>query len=60
METLIALMVDHAVAVVFVTTFAARVGLPLPAAPVLVVAGGIAAIAEPVLLLALVAAARPA
>lgn len=57
METLIALMVDHAVAVVFVTTFAARVGLPVPAAAVLVVAGGIAAIAEPVLLLALVAAA---
>jgi membrane protein DedA with SNARE-associated domain/rhodanese-related sulfurtransferase len=57
METLIALMVDHALAVVFVTTFAARVGLPVPAAPVLVVAGGIAAVAEPVLLLALVAAA---
>ena len=57
METLIALMVDHAVAVVFVTTFAARVGLPVPAAPVLVVAGGIAAIAEPVLLFAMVGAA---
>jgi len=54
-EALIALMVDHAVAVVFAVTFAARVGLPVPAAPVLVVAGGIAAIAEPVLLFAMVA-----
>ena len=54
MEALIALMVDHAVAVVFVVTLAARVGLPVPAAPVLVVAGGIAAIAEPVLLFAMV------
>jgi len=53
-EALIALMVDHAVAVVFVVTLAARVGLPVPAAPVLVVAGGIAAIAEPVLLFAMV------
>ena len=57
MEALIALMVDHAVAVVFAVTFAARVGLPVPAAPVLVVAGGIAAIAEPVLLFAMVGAA---
>ena len=57
MEALIALMVDHAVAVVFVVTFAARVGLPVPAAPVLVVAGGIAAIAEPLLLFAMVGAA---
>jgi membrane protein DedA with SNARE-associated domain/rhodanese-related sulfurtransferase len=56
-EALIALMVDHAVAVVFVATFAARVGLPVPAAPVLVVAGGIAAIAEPLLLFAMVGAA---
>jgi membrane protein DedA with SNARE-associated domain/rhodanese-related sulfurtransferase len=56
-EALIALMVDHATAVVFAVTFAARVGLPVPAAPVLVVAGGIAAIAEPVLLFALVGAA---
>lgn len=56
METLIVLMVDHVLAVVFLATFAARVGLPVPAAPVLVVAGGIAAIAEPVLLLAMVGA----
>jgi membrane protein DedA with SNARE-associated domain/rhodanese-related sulfurtransferase len=56
-EALIALMVDHAVAVVFVATFAASVGLPVPAAPVLVVAGGIAAIAEPLLLFAMVGAA---
>jgi membrane protein DedA with SNARE-associated domain/rhodanese-related sulfurtransferase len=57
MEALIALMVDHVLAVVFFITFAARVGLPVPAAPVLVVAGGIAAIAEPVLLAGMVALA---
>ena len=57
MEALMALMVDHAIAVVFLVTFAARVGLPVPAAPVLVVAGGLAAIAEPQLLVAMVAAA---
>ncbi|OUL99974.1 VTT domain-containing protein [Variovorax sp. JS1663] len=56
MEALIALMVDHVLAVVFIATFAARVGLPVPAAPVLVVAGGIAAIAEPVLIVAMVGA----
>lgn len=57
MEALMALMVDHAIAVVFLVSFAARVGLPVPAAPVLVVAGGLAAIAEPVLLFGMVAAA---
>jgi membrane protein DedA with SNARE-associated domain/rhodanese-related sulfurtransferase len=51
-----ALMVNHAIAVVFVTTFVARVGLPVPAAPVLVVAGGLAAVAEPALLAAMVLA----
>ncbi len=57
MQTLMALMVDHAVAVVFVLTFAARVGLPVPAAPVLVVAGALAAVAHPSVLAAMVAAA---
>ncbi len=57
MQELIALMVDHAIAVVFVTSFAARIGLPVPAAPVLVVAGGLAAVAEPTLLAAMVVAA---
>jgi membrane protein DedA with SNARE-associated domain/rhodanese-related sulfurtransferase len=43
--------------VVFVVSFAARLGLPVPAAPVLVVAGGLAAVAEPGLLAAMVLAA---
>ncbi|RZL90606.1 MAG: sulfurtransferase [Variovorax sp.] len=54
MQTLMALMVDHAVAVVFLVTFAARIGLPVPASAVLVVAGGLAAVAEPALLAAMV------
>ncbi len=57
MQTLMALMVDHAVAVVFVLTLAARVGLPVPAAPVLVVAGALAAVAHPSVLAAMVVAA---
>lgn len=57
MQALMTLMVDHALAVVFLITFAARVGLPVPAAPVLVVAGGLAAVAQPVLLLTMVLAA---
>ncbi|MDB5732670.1 MAG: rhodanese protein [Variovorax sp.] len=57
MQALMALMVDHAVAVVFIVTFAARLGLPLPAAPVLVVAGTLSAVAPPMLLVALVLAA---
>lgn len=51
------LMVDHAIAVVFLVTFAARVGLPVPAAPVIVVAGALAAVAQPSLLFAMVIAA---
>ncbi|MBO9512869.1 MAG: VTT domain-containing protein [Variovorax sp.] len=56
MEQLILLMVEHAIAVVFVATFCARVGLPVPASPLLVVAGGLVAIAQPAMLVALVAA----
>lgn len=37
---------DQALWIVFVTTLAARIGLPLPAAPLLVVAGGLAATKE--------------
>jgi membrane protein DedA with SNARE-associated domain/rhodanese-related sulfurtransferase len=51
------LMVDHAIAVVFLVTFAARVGLPVPAAPVIVVAGALAAVAQPSLLFTMVFAA---
>lgn len=51
------LMVTHAISVVFLVTLAARIGLPVPASPVLVVAGGLAAIAEPSLLVSMVAAA---
>jgi len=57
MQQLMALMVNHAAAVVFLVTFAARVGLPVPAAPILVVAGGLAAVAEPALLVVMVLAA---
>ncbi len=56
MDQLTALMVEHAVAVVFIATFVSRVGLPLPAAPLLVVAGALAAAAQPTVLLALVVA----
>lgn len=56
MEQLSLLLLEHAVAVVFVVTFCARVGLPVPASPLLVVAGALAAIAQPVLLVAMVAA----
>ncbi|MDM0001698.1 VTT domain-containing protein [Variovorax sp. J22P240] len=57
MQELMLLMVGHAIPVVFLVTFAARVGLPVPASPVLVVAGALAAVAEPALLIYMVAAA---
>jgi membrane protein DedA with SNARE-associated domain/rhodanese-related sulfurtransferase len=43
MSDLIALLVQHGVLIVFVATLAARVGAPVPASPLLVVAGGLAA-----------------
>lgn len=42
MQTLIALLVEHGLALVFVATLAARLGAPVPAAPLLVAAGGLA------------------
>ena len=42
MSQLIGLVSEHGLWVVFLTTLAARVGLPLPAAPLLIVAGGMA------------------
>jgi membrane protein DedA with SNARE-associated domain/rhodanese-related sulfurtransferase len=43
MNTLIELLTQQGILLIFAITFAARVGLPLPAAPLLVVAGGLAA-----------------
>jgi len=43
MQTLIELLIQHGLLLVFVITLAARVGVPVPAAPLLVVAGGLAA-----------------
>lgn len=43
MRQLIELLVAHGVLLVFLVTLAARAGVPLPAAPLLVVAGGLAA-----------------
>src|SRR5262245_57802031 len=41
MRDLIPLLVAHGAAIVFAITLAARVGAPVPAAPLLVVAGGV-------------------
>jgi len=43
MRTLIDLLIAHGLGWVFLFTLAARIGLPVPAAPLLVVAGGLAA-----------------
>lgn len=43
MSQLLALVVTHGTLLVFAATLAARIGAPVPAAPVLVVAGGLAA-----------------
>ncbi|MBA2960942.1 MULTISPECIES: DedA family protein/thiosulfate sulfurtransferase GlpE [Ramlibacter] len=43
MQTLIDLLIRHDALAVFLVTLAARIGLPVPAAPLLVVAGGLAA-----------------
>jgi membrane protein DedA with SNARE-associated domain/rhodanese-related sulfurtransferase len=42
MRDLIALLVDHGVSIAFIATLAARIGVPVPAGPLLVVAGGLA------------------
>lgn len=44
MESLVELLLRHGALLVFLVTLAARVGLPVPAAPLLVVAGGLAAV----------------
>ncbi len=41
MQELVSLLLHHGVLIVFVVTLAARIGAPLPAAPLLVVAGGL-------------------
>jgi membrane protein DedA with SNARE-associated domain/rhodanese-related sulfurtransferase len=46
MRELIALIVEHGVLIVVVATFAARIGAPVPASPLLVVAGGLAMAGE--------------
>ena len=43
MSSLVALVVTHGTALVFAATLAARIGAPVPAAPFLVIAGGLAA-----------------
>lgn len=43
MRPLLELLIAHGVLLVFLVTLAARAGVPLPAAPLLVVAGGLAA-----------------
>ena len=43
MHDLIALVIAHGMWLVFVVTFAARLGVPVPAAPLLVIAGALAA-----------------
>jgi membrane protein DedA with SNARE-associated domain/rhodanese-related sulfurtransferase len=42
MSSLVSLVVNHGAALVFAATLAARIGAPVPAAPFLVVAGGLA------------------
>jgi membrane protein DedA with SNARE-associated domain/rhodanese-related sulfurtransferase len=42
MRDLVSLLVQHGVLIVFVATLAARIGVPVPASPLLVVAGGLA------------------
>jgi len=42
MREIVTLLVDHGVLIVFAATLAARIGMPVPASPLLVVAGGLA------------------
>src|SRR5687767_8935989 len=46
MEDLVPLLLRHGPLLVFAVTLAARAGAPLPAAPLLVVAGGLAALGQ--------------
>jgi membrane protein DedA with SNARE-associated domain/rhodanese-related sulfurtransferase len=54
MRDLIPLLIAHGALIVFVITLAARVGAPVPAAPLLVVAGGVATAGQTSLLACLV------
>ena len=46
MDALVTLLREHGALIVFLVTLAARLGAPLPASPLLVVAGGLAAAGE--------------
>ena len=46
MGDLIALLIEHGVLIVFAATLAARIGAPVPASPLLVVAGGLTVTGE--------------
>ena len=46
MDEIVALLLDHGPLLVFVLTLASRAGAPLPAGPVLVVAGGLGALGQ--------------
>jgi len=56
MSPLTDLVITHGILLVFVATLAARIGAPMPAAPFLVIAGGLAASGQMSWLAALVAA----
>jgi membrane protein DedA with SNARE-associated domain/rhodanese-related sulfurtransferase len=56
MSPLTDLVITHGILLVFLATLAARIGAPMPAAPVLVIAGGLAAAGQMSWLAALVAA----
>ena len=56
MSPLIDLVNTHGIALVFMATLAARIGAPMPAAPFLVIAGGLAAMGQMSWLTALAAA----
>jgi membrane protein DedA with SNARE-associated domain/rhodanese-related sulfurtransferase len=55
MHQLVALLVAHGVPILFAVTLAARIGAPLPASPLLVVAGGLVAAGQMSLAAALAA-----
>ena len=55
MRDLIPLLIAHGALIVFVITLAARAGAPVPAAPLLVVAGGISMTGQLSLAVAMVA-----
>ena len=55
MRDLIPLLIAHGALIVFLITLAARIGAPVPAAPLLVVAGGVSMAGQMSLLVCLVA-----